>query len=108
MTRRKAKSRVGEPVQVYLAVSDSERLHALAKQLGASKSDVLRQGLAALEREVSNPDRNPLLRLIGVIKSDTSISNDGRDLAREHDAFLSDALESSKKARAAQRKHRSS
>ena len=41
--------RVGEPVQVYLARPDRDRLERLAAQLDASKSEVLRRGLAALE-----------------------------------------------------------
>ncbi|MDE3151631.1 MAG: ribbon-helix-helix protein, CopG family [Gemmatimonadota bacterium] len=42
-------ARVGEPVQVYLAPSDQERLERLARRLDASKSEVLRRGLSALE-----------------------------------------------------------
>lgn len=106
MTKPKA-GRVGEPVQVFLAAPDRERLLALAEQLGASKSDVVRQGLAALEREVLNPDANPLLQLIGAIKDDDGITEDGRDLARDHDAFLAGALET-RMTRGASRKHRSS
>ena len=41
--------RVGEPVQVYLTVPDRERLERLAAELDATKSDVLRRGLEALE-----------------------------------------------------------
>ena len=41
--------RVSEPVQVYLTEPDRERLDRLAEQLDATKSDVLRRGLAALE-----------------------------------------------------------
>ncbi len=46
--RRRA-GRVAEPVQVYLEPADRERLERLAEQLEATKSDVLRRGLAALE-----------------------------------------------------------
>lgn len=46
--------RVAEPVQVYLAPPDSERLERLAKQLDATKSDVLRRGLLALESQSGN------------------------------------------------------
>jgi len=42
-------SRVGEPVQVYLTAPDRQRLERLAAELGATKSDVLRRGLEALE-----------------------------------------------------------
>lgn len=50
--RSKRPARVAEPVQVYLAPPDRERLDRLAARLDATKSDVLRQGLAALEAQV--------------------------------------------------------
>lgn len=37
------------PVQVYLRPADRERLDRLAERLAATKSDVLRRGLEALE-----------------------------------------------------------
>jgi hypothetical protein len=43
--------RVAEPVQVYLDPADRDRLERLAAQLDATKSDVLRRGLAALESQ---------------------------------------------------------
>lgn len=57
--------RAAEPVQVYLNPADRERLDRLAARLDATKSDVLRQGLAALEaqtREAGLPEasREPL------------------------------------------------
>jgi hypothetical protein len=42
-------SRVGEPVQVYLAPPDRERLERLARELELTRSDVLRRGLEALD-----------------------------------------------------------
>ena len=45
------RGRVSEPVQVYLAGADLDRLERLASRLGATKSDVLRRGLTALEAE---------------------------------------------------------
>lgn len=46
--KRKAR-RVAEPVQVYLEAADRARLERLAARLDATKSDVLRRGLEALE-----------------------------------------------------------
>ncbi len=46
---KKTPARVAEPVQVYLAEPDRERLERLAQELGLTKSDVLRRGLLALE-----------------------------------------------------------
>ena len=46
---KKSPARVAEPVQVYLAEPDRDRLQRLAQELGLTKSDVLRRGLVALE-----------------------------------------------------------
>ncbi|MEK6767985.1 MAG: hypothetical protein AABY85_03230 [Gemmatimonadota bacterium] len=51
---RKA-GRVAEPVQVYLERPDRERLERLASHLDATKSDVLRRGLEALESLIRRP-----------------------------------------------------
>jgi hypothetical protein len=45
------RGRVSEPVQVYLAGPDLELLDRLATRLGATKSDVLRRGLTALDAQ---------------------------------------------------------
>jgi hypothetical protein len=53
-------ARVAEPVQVYLDPARRATLERLAAQLGATKSDVLRRGLDALEslsRRPSAPAR---------------------------------------------------
>ena len=47
--RRRRRARVAEPVQVYLDPPDRARLERLTTQLEATKSDVLRRGLEALE-----------------------------------------------------------
>ena len=52
-------ARVSEPVQVYLDRPDLERLQRLARALDATKSDVLRRGLAALESQVRRPASRP-------------------------------------------------
>lgn len=49
--RKRPPKRLAEPVQVYLDPADRERLERLTERLGATKSDVLRQGLAALEAQ---------------------------------------------------------
>jgi hypothetical protein len=54
------RSRVGEPVQVYLTDPDRDRLERLAAELDTTKSDVLRRGLEALEamiRRDAKPSR---------------------------------------------------
>ena len=52
---RRPSGRVAEPVQVYLDRADRERLERLAARLEATKSDVLRRGLTALESQVRQP-----------------------------------------------------
>jgi len=49
--KRRRPGRVAEPVQVYLDPPDRERLERLAAQMGTTKSDILRQGLVALEAQ---------------------------------------------------------
>lgn len=82
-------ARVAEPVQVYLHPDDQDRLSRLTEKLATSKSDVLRRGLEALEREVSDPAAHPALKLVGLGASD--LAADHVDAAREHDAVLVDA-----------------
>ena len=50
---------MAEPVQVYLDRPDRERLERLATALDATKSDVLRRALAALEASVRRPGAKP-------------------------------------------------
>jgi Arc/MetJ-type ribon-helix-helix transcriptional regulator len=82
--------RVAEPVQVYLERPDAERLGRLASQLSASKSDVLRQGLEALERQLTDPATHPALRVIGIAGPEAP-PKIGYDVAREHDRFLAES-----------------
>lgn len=56
---RRKPARVAEPVQVYLERPDQERLERLATALDATKSDVLRRGLAALESQICRPAARP-------------------------------------------------
>ena len=50
---------MAEPVQVYLDRPDRERLRRLATELDATKSDVLRRGLEALESLLRRPASRP-------------------------------------------------
>lgn len=82
--------RVAEPVQVYLDATDRARLDRLTSHLAATKSDVLRQALEALELRVTDPAEHPALRIIGLAGTATRES-DAYDIAREHDRYLADA-----------------
>lgn len=87
------KVREAAPLQVYLDAAERARLERLADQLALTRSDVVRRGLEALEREVTDPEENPILRLIGMVSAERS--DDTRDAAREHDQVLADAEEAS-------------
>lgn len=90
MTRRRV--REAAPLQVYLVPDERERLERLADQLDATKSDVIRRGLLALERELTSPAAHPALRLIGI--ADAEIRGLApADAARAHDQLLADAEE---------------
>ncbi len=82
--------RVSEPVQVYLHRPDQDRLKRLTERLGTNKSDVLRRGLEALERQLTDPDDHPALRIIGLGASDTD-PPPASDPVREHDRLLTDS-----------------
>lgn len=92
MTRKKG--REAAPIQVYLISDERERLERLAEQLDASKSDVVRRGLLALERELLSPTTHPALRLIGIAQDDGS-ERESLDVAREHDRVLAETEEAS-------------
>ena len=81
--------RVAEPVQVYLVADDRDRLERLAQLLDATKSDILRRGLEALERQVADPAAHPALMLIGLAERETAPPA-GFNVAREHDRALAE------------------
>jgi len=87
--------RVREPVQVYLDPADQERLERLREQLHSTKSDVLRRGLEALERALTDPERHPALRVIGLAAGTEDRGSPDYDVAREHDRFLAETEEAS-------------
>jgi hypothetical protein len=80
---------VAEPVQVYLVPDDRERLERLAQLLDATKSDILRLGLEALERQIADPAAHPALMLIGLAEHETAPPA-GFNVAREHDRALAE------------------
>jgi hypothetical protein len=84
--------RVGEPVQVYLDTDERQRLARLARQLRATKSDVLRRGLEALERQALDPDAHPALQIVG-LASRARPGGPHYNVAREHDRYLADSEE---------------
>ncbi len=75
-----------EPVQVYLDASEQQRLDRLTEQMDTTKSDVLRRGLEALERQFFDPEHHPALQIIG-IAGEQGAEGDF-DVAREADRYL--------------------
>src|SRR5205823_6646154 len=86
------KRRVADPVQVYLEPADHARLERLARQLDTTKSEVLRRGVDALERQLLDPASHPALRLIGLADRERPDAP-SLDAAVEHDRALADAEE---------------
>jgi hypothetical protein len=84
--KRRSK-RVREPAQVYLDPPEQERLERLTAELETTKSDVLRRGLEALERELFDPEHHPALQIIGIAGAEQGPESDF-DVAREHDRYL--------------------
>lgn len=82
--------RVSEPVQVYLDSGQRRRLAQLAGELGLSKSDVVRRGLEALERQMADPAEHPALRIIGIASAESTKAAD-YDVARDHDRYLAES-----------------
>lgn len=83
-------AQVREPVQVYLGPDQQERLARLQAKLDTTKSEVLRKGLEALERQLTDPARHPALSVVGLFASEKTRAGSIRDAAREHDEVLSE------------------
>lgn len=77
--------RVAEPVQVYLRPAERDRLERLTTKLDTTKSDVLRRGLEALESQLLDPERHPVLEIIGMV---STAQDAGVDVGRAHDEYL--------------------
>jgi len=92
MTRQRV--REAAPLQVYLVRDERERLERLADQLDATKSDVIRRALLALEREMQSPASHPALRLIGIADGEKP-GLAPVDAAREHDHEIAEGEETS-------------
>lgn len=76
----------GTKIQVYLRPGERDQLDRLTDLLATSKSDVLRRGMDALERQLTDPARHPALSVIGLIPSNRgSSAGQGYDIARDHD-----------------------
>jgi hypothetical protein len=82
------------PIQVYLDDRDRGLLDGLARRLGCSKAEVLREAVRRWASELSGQG-DPLLRLIGGLDSPTVPT----DLSTRHDEY---AVRESRLARVAE------
>ena len=90
----KKATKVREPVQVYLAPPDRDRLAALAERFGLTKSEVLRRGLAALEREATDAEQHPLMRLFRIADAEEDRGPPvDYDVVLEHDRAIAEHVE---------------
>jgi Arc/MetJ-type ribon-helix-helix transcriptional regulator len=103
--KRKKKVSEPSPVQVYLDRDEHERLDRLAQQLDTTKSEVLRRGVRALERQIMSPGAHPALRLIGLSGGERAESLP-YDEAVEHDRFLAESEEQSWQSRTSKGRRR--
>ena len=67
-------------IQVYLMESQDKKLESLARELGTSKAELIREGVDLILRQKIADTKDPLLELVGqagkVGKSDLSIRHD--------------------------------
>lgn len=83
----RAKSRVREPVQVYLTTSDRKLLREVAAVAGVSAAEVLRRGLRRMAGEVL-AERNPALRLLEEMNAAEWPADLPKDAAKRHDEHV--------------------
>ena len=80
----------GTKIQVYLRPAERNRLERLTARLGASKSGVVRRGLEALERQLTDPHQHPALGIVGIVPEGAAQPGRSTDVARLHDDVLSE------------------
>ena len=83
------KSRVREPVQVYLTGADRKLLREVAVAAGVSGAEVLRRGLRRMAGEVL-AERNPALRLLQEMNAAEWPADMPADAALRHDEQLAE------------------
>ncbi len=82
-------SSVREPIQVYLTRRERAALERLARQMGVSRSEVLRRGLSALATGAVEIGHDPMDAMVGAFDQTAAPS----DLAEGHDRHLLGALD---------------
>jgi hypothetical protein len=86
MAKKRVRSGVRDPIQVYLTAAEREELDRLASVHRISRAEVLRRGIRSFGLE-SAAGKSPVLDLMSELKG-----NDWpADLASGHDSHLADA-----------------
>lgn len=83
------KSRVREPVQVYLTGADRKLLRDVAVAAGVSGAEILRRGLRRMAGEVL-AERSPALRMLEEMNAAEWPTDMPADVALRHDEHLAE------------------
>lgn len=83
MKRKRAASRVREPIQVYIGADERHLLDALAAETGLSRAEILRRGLRVFAAEHAG-GQGPMRRLLESLNGADWPPN----FALEHDTHL--------------------
>ncbi len=75
-------------VQVYLNDDEDSWLEERARQLGTTKSALIREGIRMLQDRRVPPDQDPLLELIAMADYDPTGPT---DVSERHDWYLAEA-----------------
>ena len=87
MAHNDRRSRVREPVQVYLDRSDRDLLEQAARETGLSRAEIMRRGLRRFADDILT-ERPPGWSLQGLISSLEDVEDLPTDLAERHDTYL--------------------
>ena len=73
-------------IQIHLLESQNKKLESLARELGTSKAELIREGVDLVLRQKIDETKDPLLELVG------QAGKAGRsDLSIRHDEYLTSA-----------------
>ena len=89
MTHDSNKTKVREPVQVYLTVQDRKLLKEVAVASGVSGAEVLRRGLRRMAGEILS-DRNPAMQLLEEMNAAEWPADMPPDVGARHERYLAE------------------
>jgi hypothetical protein len=86
MNKRRARSQVSEPLQIYISTDERRMLDALAEETGLSRAEILRRGLKAFAAERAG-EGGPMQELLLSLRE----AKWPTDIASHHDEHLARA-----------------